>query len=344
MTKLENVNLRQYTSFKVSSQAKALMVFHSLKELQDAFKRLKHESALLILGGGSNVLFADPFDGVVLLNQTKGIKLLEESEEQVLIEVKSGENWHELVQYCLSKSWFGLENLALIPGTVGAAPIQNIGAYGVELANFLYRLTAYKLDDFSETIFSNEACEFGYRDSFFKRNKGQYFIESVQLKLHKDSQKVNLEYEALSNYLKEKSRSSLNCYDLFDAVVAIRSSKLPDPNKLGNAGSFFKNPVVEFQLFEKIQHEYPHIPFYSIKEGVKIPAAWLIDQAGFKGKRVGDVGTYEKQALVLVNHGEASGGEVWSFAKQIQRVVKEAFGIELQPEVNIVKNNHILEW
>lgn len=329
--------LAPYTTFGVQAEAKGIMPFHRFEQLLEWMQQhQKQRSDFLILGGGSNVLFAGKVDAFVWVNQTKGIRLLQDFGQELMLEVESGEPWHALVVACMRQGWYGLENLALIPGTVGAAPIQNIGAYGVELAELLDSVYVYDFHQKEYVWLSVEECDFGYRDSLFKRLKDRFFIQRIRLKLHRNTKKFECSYKALSEYFKAHPQLQPSPKTIFKAVVEIRSSKLPDPNELGNAGSFFKNPVVDQAQFDALKAEYPDIPSFAATGGIKVPAAWLIEQSGLKGAREGDCGTYEKQPLVLVNYGRATGQELWAFAQSVQQKVHQQFGILLQPEVNIL--------
>ncbi|TVQ04972.1 MAG: UDP-N-acetylmuramate dehydrogenase [Balneolaceae bacterium] len=292
-----------------------------------------------ILGGGSNILLKRDLKRPVLKISITGIRVAEENDEDILIETGAGENWHKLVAWAVERNYGGIENLALIPGTVGAAPIQNIGAYGVELEQVFESLQCYDFLNDTEKTFRREECGFGYRDSIFKRElKHRFIITYVTLRLKKKNHIPNTSYHALAAYLEEKNVINPNVGDVFDAVVAIRRSKLPDPELLGNAGSFFKNPVVDKSIHQRISKDYPEVPAYPAAFGqVKIPAGWLIEKAGWKGRKVGNVGTYENQALVIVNHGGATGEEIYNHAMRIKESVKNMFGVELVPEVNVVE-------
>jgi len=291
----------------------------------------------LFLGCGSNILFAGNFDGLVVKNDILGKEIVYEDDEVVHLKAGAGENWHQLVLYTLDKGWAGIENLSLIPGTTGAAPIQNIGAYGVELEQVFVCLEAFNIATGKVETFTKEQCEFGYRNSIFKNElKGKYLICSVTLSLSKNP-RVNLSYRTLADYIKQKGLNNPTPKQVSDAVIEIRSSKLPDPNELGNCGSFFKNPVISKNKFEHLQNEYPEVPHYPASGNlVKVPAGWLIEKTGWKGKRDGNAGTYPKQALVIVNYGEDDGKKIWQLAKQIRKDVKKEFGIELETEVNVI--------
>jgi UDP-N-acetylmuramate dehydrogenase len=292
----------------------------------------------MFLGGGSNVLFTQDYEGLVIRNDIKGKEIISETDEHVFLKSYSGENWHELVMYCVQRNWGGIENLSLIPGTVGAAPMQNIGAYGVELEKVFVELEAFNLETFEIEVFDKNACAFAYRESVFKRNlKGLYFIYSVTLRLDKQPV-IHAEYGDIKTVLTEKGIDWANASikDISDAVIQIRQSKLPDPKEIGNSGSFFKNPVIESSHFGQLRSQYPDIKGFEQYNGIKVPAAWLIEQCGWKGKKVGHTGSHARQALVLVNYGGATGREVWQLAQDIIQSVDAKFGIRLEPEVNII--------
>lgn len=334
----ENYSLKKLNTFQVNAQAKYFSAIHSvadLRELQqsDVYTRERK----LILGGGSNILFTKDFDGLIIKNNLNGINIAKENSEHVWLKIGSGENWHSLVMTCLENKWYGLENLSLIPGTVGAAPVQNIGAYGVELKEFFEQLTAIDLDDGSERTFEKADCDFGYRKSVFKtRYKGRFFIAEVVLKLRKQPS-TNISYGAIKNYFDENAIADITPEAVSKAVVAIRQSKLPDPEETGNGGSFFKNPIVHKADFEALQRSFPDIPhFPEDKNAVKVPAAWLIEKCGWKGKKHGNAGVHHRQALVLINRGNAAGKEIAALSEEIQKTVSEKFHIKLEPEVNII--------
>jgi UDP-N-acetylmuramate dehydrogenase len=292
---------------------------------------------VLTLGGGSNILFTDDFNGLVIHNSIKGIRRVEEDEDTVLIEIGGGVIWEDLIDYTLENNYSGIENLTLIPGQAGAAPIQNIGAYGVELKDTFHSLDAVDIKTGKKEIFYWKDCEFGYRYSVFKAElKDQFIITSVRLKLNKNFI-PKIDYSSLQEAMKGKDPSDLTMHDVVKAVRDIRNSKLPKPEDLPNAGSFFKNPEVDKNELDKIKEEYPNVPSFDLgKNKFKIPAAWLIEKAGLKGKRIGDVGTHEKQALVIVNYGNASGNDILQFARMIKEKVYNKFNIILEPEVNII--------
>lgn len=290
----------------------------------------------MFLGGGSNVLFTRDFDGLVVLNKLGGIEIVEEDSSCAVVRAMGGENWHDLVVFAAGRGLWGIENLALIPGTAGAAPMQNIGAYGAELKDVLVSAEAYEIETGAKKIFSREECELGYRDSIFKnRLKDKYFISAIALKLSKIP-KPNISYKILQEYLEKNKIEIKNSGDVSDAVAAIRKSKLPDPAIIPNAGSFFKNLFVKQEELEKLRKIYPDVPYFDEDGMFKIPAGWLIERAGWKGKRAGNVGVHEKQSLVLVNHGGATGEEVRVLADKIISDVREKFGLVLVPEVNLI--------
>jgi len=334
----ENVSLKPFNTFGLEAKAGYFEEIHSEEALLGILHQQRFGALpLLILGGGSNVLFTQDFDGLVLLNRLKGIHILEETDSEVLLEVASGEGWHDFVLHAVKKNWSGIENLSLIPGTVGAAPMQNIGAYGVEVKEVIEEVRFMKLDTLqTETLGANQ-CEFGYRESVFKHAlKGKVFILSVKFRLQKGKFTPRVSYGAIQDTLTEKQIENPTIQDVSEAVIAIRQSKLPDPAVLGNAGSFFKNPEIPEAKFELFKKDFPAIPSYPTSLGfVKVPAGWLIEQAGWKGKRVGETGSHAKQALVLVNYGSAEGYEVKRLAFEIISDIESKFGIRLSTEVNI---------
>lgn len=333
----QNVDLLPYNTMRVQSMASNFVEITSVKELDELARMDQWSLKKLVLGGGSNMLLVHDFDGLVIRNRIEGKHKISETDNEVVLKVGAGEDWHDLVVYCVEKGLGGIENLSLIPGTVGAAPIQNIGAYGVELQDVFHSLEAFHIEEKKLEVFTREQCEFGYRDSIFKsRAKGKYLITSVTLILSKRKNKVDTSYKALKDYLAGLSVQEPTIKDISEAVIAIRQSKLPDPRELGNCGSFFKNPVITNAQYEQLKQEYEGIPGYPANEGIKVPAGWLIEQSGLKGIKDGEVGTYPKQALVLVNYGEKDGEKVWEFAQRIQSKVAEKFGILLQAEVNII--------
>ena len=334
-----NVDLQSYNSFGFHAVAKHLAEINEIQELEalirsDVFKNERH----LILSGGNNVLFQEEtFDGIVVHINTKGIEILKEDGNDVIVRAQSGEDWPEFVKKMVAMGLYGVENLAHIPGKVGAAPVQNIGAYGMELKDSFLRCETMELATGEKRVFTKEECAFGYRNSVFKNElKGQFVITSVDFLLHKQSE-LKLEYGNIKAYLSEHGTESPTLQQLHDAICAIRDAKLPDVKKIGNAGSFFKNPVISKEQFEDLQRQYPDIPHYPDTDGmVKVPAGWLIEQAGWKGWRDEHVGVYEKQALVLVHYGGGTGENIVELAHKIQVFVEEKFGIRINPEVNFV--------
>ena len=284
------------------------------------------------------MLLCNDYPGLLIRNAIKGLQIVHEDDDHVLLRVYSGESWHETVMYCVERNWGGIENLSLIPGTVGAAPMQNIGAYGVELEQVFDQLEALNLNTLELETFNKTQCAFGYRESVFKRQlKGQYFIYSVTFKLSKKPI-IHADYGDIQAILNEKglSAETAGIKDVSDAVIHIRQSKLPDPKVLGNSGSFFKNPQISKEHFEALKLQFPDIKGYPQNDGIKVPAGWLIEQCGWKGKRVGNTGSHSKQALVLVNYGGATGSEIYQLAQDIIQSVADKFSIQLEPEVNIV--------
>ena len=334
-----NVDLRPYNSFGFPAVAKHFVEINDIQELEalihsDVFKNEKH----LILSGGNNVLFQeDCFDGIVVLINTKGIEVIAENGNDVVVRAQAGEDWPEFVKMMVSRGLYGVENLAHIPGKVGAAPVQNIGAYGMELKDSFLQCEAMDLSTGKPKVFTKEECRFGYRESVFKGElKGRYVITSVVFLLKK-SAPLHLEYGNIKAYLEQNGIESPTLQQLHDAICAIRDAKLPDVKQIGSAGSFFKNPVIERAQFEALLKDYPTMPHYDEPNGmVKVPAGWLIEQAGWKGWRDEHVGVYDKQALVLVHYGDGNGQDIVELAHKIQDSVEEKFGIRISPEVNFV--------
>ena len=335
-----DIDLSSFNTLGVSAAASHFFEITSTNQLlelnEQGFFKEHHP---FVLGGGSNILFLNNPARPVLKMSIKGINQVDAGEDFVKVEIGAGENWHEFVTWAVTHDLGGVENLALIPGTVGAAPIQNIGAYGVELEEVFDSLELFDMRDGSIKTFQHTDCRFGYRHSIFKNElKGDVIVTKVTLRLTKSNHQIEKEYRSLQSYLDGKNIENPGIKDIYEAVIDIRSSKLPDPKAIGNAGSFFKNPVIRNEQFEDLQSRYEDMPFYKQNDDeIKIPAAWLIEKTGWKGQREGDVGTYENQALVIVNHGNASGTEIFEFSRKIQESVKEEFGIELVPEVNFVE-------
>jgi len=343
MTIQENVSLKTFNTFGIDARARYFVRISSAEELQALIQQdIYRQQEIMILGGGSNILLTRDFEGLVIKMDIQGIKVVEEDEKQVWVRSGAGENWHAFVLYCIEQGYGGVENLSLIPGTVGAAPMQNIGAYGVEIQDVFENLEAVNLQSGALQTFSKEECRFGYRDSIFKRKlKGKYIITSVTLQLSKQPE-INTSYGTIEDALQEmrsadgyQARPPIR--EVSDAVIQIRQSKLPDPREIGNAGSFFKNPVVSKAKYEALQQEYAQVPGYPVtKDSIKVPAGWLIEKCGWKGKKVGQTGVHSRQALVLVNHGGVRGAEVYDLAMQIKKSVWDTFGIDISPEVNII--------
>jgi len=343
----ENISLKPYNTFGINAKAKYFSTFSSVDELKDLLKTANDKRQIIndkiILGGGSNILFTKDFNGFVLKNELKGIELIKEDENHYYVKAAAGENWHEFVQHCLRHNYAGIENLSLIPGNVGASPMQNIGAYGVEIKEVFEQLEAYHLHDKKTIMFSANDCEFGYRESVFKRKyKGEFVILNVTFRLRKQPV-FHTSYGQVKHELDKMDVKELSIQAISQAVINIRSSKLPDPKMVGNAGSFFKNPEIENSKFEVLKKEFPSIIGYALfNNKTKLAAGWLIEQCGpndsvsWKGYREGDAGCHAKQALVLVNYDNANGNDIYALSEKIKQSVKSKFGIELEREVNIV--------
>lgn len=332
----EYKSLKNYNTFGIDCTARYFASVNSIAEIREVL--LKNPSSeLFILGGGSNMLLTGPLDVLVLHINLKGIEILAETDQEVIVKAMAGENWHEFVQYCISHDFGGLENLSLIPGNVGTAPIQNIGAYGVELKDTFVSCNTLSVKSLEEKVFTKEECNFEYRNSIFKNDvKDRFIITSVTFRLTKGIHHKNISYGDIQKILADKNIEDPSLKDISDAVISIRQSKLPDPKVLGNSGSFFKNPVVDAETFIEFRQKFPEAPFYEVSPTqFKIPAGWLIENAGFKGKRFGDAGVHKNQALVLVNYGSATGKEIWELAMKIQKEVKKVFSITIEPEVNV---------
>ncbi|MEB8330608.1 UDP-N-acetylmuramate dehydrogenase [Flavobacteriaceae bacterium KMM 6897] len=338
MTIQENISLKPYNTFGIDAKARFFCEITSLGDLKEALE-LKDYPEKFILSGGSNMLITKDIDALVLYIHIKGIKVVQENADHVVIKVMAGENWHEMVLWTLEHNFGGLENLSLIPGFTGTAPIQNIGAYGVELKDCFVSCEAMDKNTLELKTFTKVDCQFGYRDSYFKNEgKDRYIVTSVNFKLTIEDHQLNTSYGAIETEMKQQQISNPTIKDVSNAVVAIRKSKLPDPKELGNSGSFFKNPVLSKNEFELFIKHHPEAHYFKVsEEEYKIPAGWLIEQCGFKGKRFGDAGVHKNQALVLVNYGNASGKEIIELAQTIQKKVWDDFQIEIVPEVNIIK-------
>jgi UDP-N-acetylmuramate dehydrogenase len=329
-----NISLKNLHTFGVDVKAKLFCEITSEEEILQLLESKEYqENESLILGEGSDVLFTKDFEGLIIKDNIKGIDQVYENDDSVWVKVSSGENWHTFVAYCVEQNWGGLENLALIPGNVGACPIQNIGAYGAEVKDCIHSLEVLNLENKEFEIILNEECRFGYRWSIFKeeKTKKKFYITSVTFQLKKNPE-ANINYQDVKDEI-GKEKPSIR--DVFEAVTNIRTRKLPDPKQIGNAGSFFKNPYISKDVFIKLKKEFPELKGYEESERIKLPAAQLIDLCGWKGKEENNVGVYQNQALVLCNFGEARGEDIKKFAEQIQASVKEKFGIDIHPEVNI---------
>ncbi len=335
MKLLEHHALLPYNTFGLDVQASRFAEVTSLDELRQA---IRQPAPLLVLGGGSNIVFTRDVEGMVIKNTIRGMEVVQESEDKVFVKVGAGERWHDFVLWAVEQDFGGIENLSLIPGTVGAAPIQNIGAYGVELKDVFVSLEAMDITAGTMRVFEYAECRFGYRDSIFKHEeKGRWCITSVTFSLTRNEHHLNTSYGDIQRTLAQMNVVQPTVADVSQAVIAIRSSKLPDPAVIGNCGSFFKNPETDRSVLDHLRLHHPQAPHYDLPDGrVKIPAGWLIEQCGWKGKRVGHTGCYEKQALVLVNYGGATGEEVRNLAYAIINSVEKTFAIRLEPEVNIL--------
>ena len=332
----ENFSLKTFNTFGVEAKAKYFAEVNSLEELKETLQF--SYSPILVLGGGSNVLFTKDFDGLVIKLNLKGISEEILDENHVLVTAKAGENWHEFVQFTISKNYGGLENLSLIPGNVGTCPIQNIGAYGTEIKDHFTSCKALNTETLEVEIIDLDQCKFGYRDSIFKTSaKGKYIILEVTFKLTSKNHHIKTEYGAISAELKNLGIENPTIQDVAKAVINIRQSKLPNPAEIGNAGSFFKNPTIPLEQFENLKQKFPEIQGYANGNFVKVPAGWLIENAGWKGKQIGNVASHKLQALVIINAtGKATGKEIYDFSTKIIDSVKDKYGIELEREVNIV--------
>ncbi|MCS4303514.1 UDP-N-acetylmuramate dehydrogenase [Chryseobacterium sp. BIGb0232] len=335
----ENFSLQPYNTFGVAAKAKYFVESNNIEELKDALTFSKEKSLpLLLLGGGSNILLTKDFDGLAIQLNLKGISEEDLNENEILVTAKAGENWHEFVMYCLNKNYGGLENLSLIPGNVGTSPMQNIGAYGTEIKDVFVNCQVLDLENLELKNFNLEECRFGYRDSIFKQEgKGRYIILEVTFKLTKKDHRIKTEYGAITSELEKMGIENPSIQDVSKAVITIRQSKLPDPKIIGNAGSFFKNPTIPLVQFETLKSKFDNIQGYPNGNVVKVPAGWLIEQCGWKGKQIGNVASHKLQSLVIINAtGDATGKEIFDFSTEIINSVKDKFGIELEREVNII--------
>lgn len=333
----ENISLKPYNTFGIDVTAKHFVSVSTIDDLKQILS-LKEYPNKLVLGGGSNMLLTKDFDGLVIHINLKGIEIISEEDNAVIVKAHAGENWHEFVLWCINNDFGGIENLSLIPGNVGTAPIQNIGAYGVELKDTFNSCEALSLETKSLQSFYKSDCNFGYRNSVFKQEaKGQFIITSVNFKLSRNVHSININYGAITSQLELMKVSNPTIQDISKAVISIRESKLPNPKEIGNSGSFFKNPVISKTHFNTLLENFKDIPSYPVSEDqVKVPAGWLIEKTGFKGKRFDDYGVHKNQALVLVNYGNAKGTDILNLSKLIQKTVERIFGIFIEAEVNIL--------
>lgn len=332
-----NVSLQSYNTFGLNAKAKSYCNITNETALTEVLKT-EIKQPLFILGGGSNMLLTKDIEALVLHINLKGIEVTKETEDVVFVKAMAGENWHQFVLWCIEHNYGGIENLSLIPGNVGTSPIQNIGAYGVELKDVFESCEAINISDQNTRTFTKDDCQFGYRESVFKQAlKGEYIITSVTFKLTRQNHKLHTDYGAIKQQLESSNISNPTIKNVSNAVIAIRQSKLPDPKEIGNSGSFFKNPVINIEQFKTLQSNFPDAPSYKVSDSmVKVPAGWLIEQAGFKGKRFNDYGVHKKQALVLVNYGNADGSDIYKLAVLIQKTIKRIFDISIETEVNII--------
>ena len=337
MTVINNASLKPFNTFGIDAKAASYCDINSIEALNTILEK-QHSNPLFILGGGSNMLLTKDIEALVLHINLKGTEVVSTSENTVIVKAMAGENWHNFVLWCLQHNYGGIENLSLIPGNIGTAPIQNIGAYGVELKDVFVSCEAINIKDQSVKTFLKSDCNFGYRESIFKQDiKGEYIITSVNLELTTVNQQLHTDYGVIRNELDTQSITQPTIQDISNAVIAIRQSKLPDPKEIGNSGSFFKNPIITAEEFTELEQNFPEVPSYKISEtAIKIPAGWLIEKAGFKGKRFKEYGVHDKQALVLVNYGNATGKEIFELAQLIQKTVKRLFNISIETEVNII--------
>ncbi len=335
----KNISLQLFNTFGIRATAKYFCVIKSELEYLTLIKHPIYKTEeQLFLGGGSNILFTKDFNGLVIKNEIKGLAIVKEDDDNILLNVKSGEGWHELVMYCVSNDWGGIENLSLIPGTVGAAPMQNIGAYGVEMKDVIDTVEAIDVLTGEKKLFTNQECCFEYRESIFKNNvRGKFFISSITLSLTKKNHRLSVNYGAIKETLNQLKIDTVTIQAISKVVIAIRQSKLPDPTVLGNAGSFFKNPTITQTALDYIKNIDASVPYYTTEnQNVKIPAGWLIEQCGWKGKQIKNIGVHRHQALVLVNYGDGNGEDIYQLSNEIIESVKEKFNIILTREVNIV--------
>ena len=339
MQKTKKTSLKSYNSFGVNAISTKFSIANSEKKIIEFLERISFSSPI-ILGGGTNILFKNNIDTNIIKIEIKGITITSETSKHIDISVGAGEKWDDLVNWSIQRNYGGLENLSLIPGNVGSAPIQNIGAYGVELKDCFLRCRAVSVESGTIKIFNNNECDFSYRSSIFKKDlKNKYIISNVSFRLSKKNHKINLSYEPLKKHIINKNITEPTIKDISNSVIEIRNSKLPDPKIIGNCGSFFKNPIISLIDFKKLNETQNNVPFFNVSpDKVKVPAAWLIEKCGFKGKKEGNTGTHKSHALIIVNHGKATGKEIFNFAQKIKNAVLRKFNILLEEEVNIIEN------
>lgn len=330
-----NISIKKYNSFKVDHKIKKFYRIQSKEEMIKVKKSISKNEKIIILGGGSNILFTKNFNGSILYNNILGKEIIKETKKNIYIKFGAGENWDKSVEFCVKNKWYGIENLSLIPGSVGAAPIQNIGAYGTEIKDYIYEVSGINLSNGKSQIYENKLCNFSYRNSIFKgKLKNIFFITHVTIKLSK-SKKLNLSYNEVKKYFRNKKSNEITIDNVRKKIIEIRESKLPDPKKLGNCGSFFKNPLVDFYFFNNLKNKYPDIIGFKNSNGMKISAAWLIEKCGWKGYKKDNIGVYKNHALVLVNYGSNNGKKIFKLSEKIKESVNEKFNISLENEVNI---------
>jgi len=332
-----NFSLKNYNTFGIEAKAKQFIAVHNLDELQSVLKNHSSEKKF-ILGGGSNMLLTQDIDALVIHIDLKGKKIIKENDDFVWVESQAGEVWHEFVLWTINQNFGGLENMSLIPGNVGTTPVQNIGAYGAEIKDTFVSCDAMNILSQEMKTFTKDECKFGYRESIFKQEvKNQYIITSVVFKLKKHSHNINIGYGDIQSELAKNEITNPTIKDVSNAVIAIRNTKLPNPKELGNSGSFFKNPVISRELFEKVQAKFPEVKHFEVSPTeVKVPAGWLIENAGLKGYRKDDAGVHKNQALVLVNYGNATGQDILNLSKYVQKTVFDKYGIAIEAEVNVI--------
>jgi len=330
-----NISIKKYNSFKVDHKIKKFYRIQSKEEMIKVKRSISKNEKIIILGGGSNILFTKNFNGSILYNNILGKEIIKETKKNIYIKFGAGENWDKSVEFCVKNKWYGIENLSLIPGSVGAAPIQNIGAYGTEIKDYIYEVSGINLSNGKSQIYENKLCNFSYRNSIFKgKLKNIFFITHVTIKLSK-SKKLNLSYHEVKKYFRNKKSNEITIDNVRKKIIEIRESKLPDPKKLGNCGSFFKNPQVDFYFFNNLKNKYPDIIGFKNSNGMKISAAWLIEKCGWKGYKKDNIGVYKNHALVLVNYGSNNGKKIFKLSEKIKESVNEKFNISLENEVNI---------